>query len=67
MRKLKDGISEKKLQIRILEQHMIGSFEMTPHTNSIELSQVYLVALIGRHHCHNFLSSIKCPSKVFSI
>ncbi|XP_024020733.1 kinesin-like protein KIN-7C, mitochondrial [Morus notabilis] len=39
MRKLKDGISEKKLQIRILEQHMIGSFEMTPHTNSIELSQ----------------------------
>ncbi|PON73206.1 Kinesin-like protein [Parasponia andersonii] len=39
MQKLKDEISEKKLQIRILEQRMIGSFEMIPHTNSIELSQ----------------------------
>lgn len=40
MQKLKDEISEKKLQIRILEQRMIGSFEMIPRTNSIELSQV---------------------------
>lgn len=39
MRKLKDEIGEKKLQIRILEQRMIGSFEITPHTNSIEVSQ----------------------------
>ncbi|KAM6542080.1 hypothetical protein CsatB_006527 [Cannabis sativa] len=39
MQKLKDEISEKKFQIRILEQRMIGSFEMIPHTDSIELSQ----------------------------
>ena len=43
MHKLKDEISEKKLQIRVLEQRMIGSVEMTPHTlNNIEMSQVYL-------------------------
>lgn len=41
MRKLKDEIGEKKLQIRILEQRMIGSFEITSHTNSIEVSQVF--------------------------
>ncbi|KAL5559646.1 hypothetical protein UlMin_035857 [Ulmus minor] len=40
MQKLKDEISEKKLQIRILEQRMIGSLEMTQHAfNSTELSQ----------------------------
>ena len=40
MQKLKDEISEKKLQMRVLEQRMIGSVEMTPHTNTIEKSQV---------------------------
>ncbi|KAK1555535.1 hypothetical protein Q3G72_027817 [Acer saccharum] len=40
MHKLKDEISEKKLQICVLEQRMIGSVEMTPHTlNTIEMSQ----------------------------
>jgi centromeric protein E len=43
MQKLKDEISEKKRQIRVLEQRMIGSVEMTPHTsNIIEKSQVTL-------------------------
>lgn len=41
MRKLKDEISEKRHQIRVLEQRMIGSVEKTPHTsNSAEMSQV---------------------------
>ena len=41
MQKLKDEIREKKRQIRVLEQRMIGSFETTIHaSNSIELSQV---------------------------
>lgn len=40
MQKLKDEISEKKLQIRVLEQRMIGSVERTPHTSSTtEMSQ----------------------------
>lgn len=41
MRKLKDEISEKKLQIRVLEQRMIGSLDMTPQmSNNSEMSQV---------------------------
>ncbi|GKU87612.1 hypothetical protein SLEP1_g1982 [Rubroshorea leprosula] len=40
MQKLKDEINEKGHQIRILEQRMIGSVAMTPHTsNSTEMSQ----------------------------
>lgn len=40
MRKLKDEISEKRHQIRVLEQRMIGSVETTPHTsNKTEMSQ----------------------------
>ncbi|KAL5993167.1 hypothetical protein ACLOJK_014090 [Asimina triloba] len=40
MHKLKDEISDKKLQMRLLEQRMIGSIEVTPNTsNSIEMSQ----------------------------
>ncbi|XP_040364017.1 kinesin-like protein KIN-7C, mitochondrial isoform X1 [Rosa chinensis] len=40
MQKLKDEISEKKFQIRVLEQRMIGSLEMTPHrSNNSEMSQ----------------------------
>ncbi|KAK3002117.1 hypothetical protein RJ639_021305 [Escallonia herrerae] len=40
MQQLKDEIREKKLQIRILEQRMIGSLETSQHTsNSIEMSQ----------------------------
>ncbi|KAK3013093.1 hypothetical protein RJ639_008154 [Escallonia herrerae] len=40
MQQLKGEIREKKLQIRILEQRMIGSVEMSQHTsNSIEMSQ----------------------------
>ncbi|KAH9757073.1 kinesin-like protein KIN-7E [Citrus sinensis] len=40
MQKLKDEISEKKLQIRVLEQRMIGSVERTPHTlSTTEMSQ----------------------------
>ncbi|CAL8997106.1 unnamed protein product [Prunus brigantina] len=40
MRKLKDEISEKKLQIRVLERRMIGSLEMTPQmSNNSEMSQ----------------------------
>lgn len=42
MQKLKDEISEKKLQMHVLEQRMIGSVEMTPHTSAIELSQVIM-------------------------
>ncbi|XWS21650.1 hypothetical protein CRYUN_Cryun30bG0072600 [Craigia yunnanensis] len=39
MRKLKDEISEKRHQICVLEQRMIGSVEKTPHTsNSTEMS-----------------------------
>ncbi|XP_057974941.1 kinesin-like protein KIN-7C, mitochondrial [Malania oleifera] len=40
MLKLKDEISEKKHQIRLLEQRMIVSVDMSAHTsNSIEMSQ----------------------------
>lgn len=40
MQKLKDEIREKKFQMRILEQRMIGSVEATPHTSSgVEVSQ----------------------------
>ncbi|XP_019179447.1 PREDICTED: LOW QUALITY PROTEIN: kinesin-like protein KIN-7C, mitochondrial [Ipomoea nil] len=40
MQRLKDEIREKKLQINILEQRMIGSVEMTPKASSnIEMSQ----------------------------
>ncbi|KAK7836612.1 kinesin-like protein kin-7c [Quercus suber] len=40
MQKLKDEIREKKRQIRVLEQRMIGSVETTTHaSNSIEVSQ----------------------------
>ncbi|KAF3447005.1 hypothetical protein FNV43_RR12185 [Rhamnella rubrinervis] len=40
MQKLKNEIGEKKLQIRMLEQRMIGSSDITPHTsNNTELSQ----------------------------
>ncbi|XP_042514997.1 kinesin-like protein KIN-7E, chloroplastic [Macadamia integrifolia] len=40
MLKLKDDISEKKLQMRVLEQRMIGSIEATPNAlNSVEMSQ----------------------------
>ncbi|KAG1369928.1 hypothetical protein COCNU_15G002940 [Cocos nucifera] len=40
MQKLKDEISEKKLQMRVLEQRMAGSFEVTQQSsNSIEMSQ----------------------------
>jgi centromeric protein E len=43
MQKLKDDISEKKRQIHVLEQRMIESVEMTPHTsNIIEKSQVIM-------------------------
>lgn len=46
MRKLKDEISEKKFQIRVLEQRMIGSLEMTPHvSNNSEMSQVTICSL----------------------
>lgn len=43
MRKLKDEIREKKLQMRVLEQRMIGSVEISPYGSSIvEMSQVRL-------------------------
>ncbi|XVF64524.1 hypothetical protein PTKIN_Ptkin09bG0176200 [Pterospermum kingtungense] len=42
MRKLKDEISEKKHQIRVLEQRMIGSVEKAPQTsNNVEMSQAF--------------------------
>lgn len=41
MRRLKAEIREKKLQIRTLEQHMIGSVEIAPRTSTItEMSRV---------------------------
>ena len=41
MRRLKDEISEKRHQIRVLEQRMIGSVEKTPYTsNNTQMSQV---------------------------
>ncbi|KAJ8563617.1 hypothetical protein K7X08_032069 [Anisodus acutangulus] len=40
MRNLKDDIREKKFQIRVLEQHMVGSVEMMPQGSiNIEISQ----------------------------
>ncbi|XP_021896522.1 kinesin-like protein KIN-7E, chloroplastic [Carica papaya] len=40
MQKMKDEINEKKHQIRVLEQRMIGSVNMSPHTsNNAEMSQ----------------------------
>lgn len=40
MQKLKDEISEKKLQMRVLEQRMIGSLEASPYkANNQEMSQ----------------------------
>lgn len=38
MQKLKNEIAEKKLQMRVLEQRMAGSFEES--SDSIEMSQV---------------------------
>ncbi|KAK9096088.1 hypothetical protein Sjap_021585 [Stephania japonica] len=41
MQKLKNDINEKKLQMRVLEQQIIGSIETTPHSpKNIEVSQV---------------------------
>nr|XP_010930730.1 kinesin-like protein KIN-7E, chloroplastic isoform X2 [Elaeis guineensis]XP_010930731.1 kinesin-like protein KIN-7E, chloroplastic isoform X2 [Elaeis guineensis] len=41
MQKLKDEISEKKLQMRVLEQRMAGSFEVTQQSsNGVEMSQM---------------------------
>lgn len=41
MKKLKDEISEKKRQMHVLEQRMIGSVQMTPRSSSTsEMSQV---------------------------
>lgn len=41
MQKLMEEISEKKLQICVLEQRMIGSLERSPQmSNNIEMSQV---------------------------
>jgi centromeric protein E len=49
MQKLKDEISEKKRQIRVLEQRMIGSVETTTHTsNNIEMSKVNTHLVTGR-------------------
>lgn len=43
MRNLKDEIREKKLQIRVLEQRIVGSVERMPQGSiSIEISQVNL-------------------------
>lgn len=48
MRKLKDEINEKRHQIRVLEQRMIGSVEKTPQTsNSAEMSQVSTHKVLG--------------------
>lgn len=41
MSKLKDEIKEKRLQMRMLKQRMVGSVEITPHiSKSVEMSQV---------------------------
>ncbi|GFP84313.1 kinesin-related protein 11 [Phtheirospermum japonicum] len=41
IQKLKDEIREKKLQMRVLEQRMIGSVEISPYGSStVEMSQV---------------------------
>lgn len=41
MQKLKDEISQKKDQIRILEQRMLGPLRMTAHApNNSEVSEV---------------------------
>lgn len=48
MRRLKDEIREKKLQIRTLEQRMIGSVEIAPCTSNInEMSQVISFYLLS--------------------
>lgn len=51
MQKLKNEIGEKKLQIRMLEQRMTGSFDITPHRSSnTELSQVIARRRISPRH-----------------
>lgn len=41
MQRLKGEIREKKLQMRVLEQRMIGSVETSPYgTSIVEMSQV---------------------------
>lgn len=41
MQKLKDEINEKKCQMRVLEQRIVGSFEVTAHSSgNIDISQV---------------------------
>ncbi|XP_020250523.1 kinesin-like protein KIN-7E, chloroplastic, partial [Asparagus officinalis] len=42
MQKLKDEINEKKIQMRILEQRMVGSFEETAQSSSnVDLTQAF--------------------------
>lgn len=56
MQKLKDEIIEKKLQMRVLEQRMAGSFEVTQQSsNSIEMSQVSCTNLVWKTFGTNML------------
>lgn len=42
MQKLKNEIREKKVQMRVLEQRMVGSEDISPYTSSsVEMSQAF--------------------------
>ncbi|KAE8100703.1 hypothetical protein FH972_018571 [Carpinus fangiana] len=59
MQKLKDEISDKKRQIRVLEQRMIGSVEMTPHTTNISEKSQALSKLASQLNEKTFELEIK--------
>lgn len=47
MLKLKDEIREKKLQMKALEQRMLGSVEISPHaSSSAEIYEVKWIKMI---------------------
>lgn len=52
MQKLKNEIAEKKLQMRVLEQRMAGSYEES--SDSIEMSQVIFFLFFFPLSCLHF-------------
>jgi hypothetical protein len=50
---MKDEINEKKIQMHVLEQRIMGSLEESDLSSSIEMSQV--LGAFSRYKCGNFI------------
>ena len=67
MQKLKGEISEKKQQIRVLEQRMLGSFESSPHSvSNFELSQA-LSKMATQLNERTFELEVRFPHMITSL